>query len=921
MRALLILSVVLGLSVQLIDSLKLQILPSGNVVRPVNEAFAFTCKALNVDSGTDPQLAWFDPDSQQITSTDRRYLETNAGDKTVLKLIFYPVSEMDYGTYMCRSKTFRNVRPESALMIIYKKITWDDCAREQHPAIYQDGLIRCVVSGSPAPQVTWSYRKNENSPRRPITIGDRYQIGNKGLSIKNMTEADNGIYTCTAEVELKGDIQPRAITVEVYTPPKITMKPKLLNPAIAQKGVTIVCEATGKPLPKFALYRANMPDTPLIGDKYSQEDKFQGKFTIWNLESSDSGDYICEAKNDLSHARATVTINVIEPPRIYRYYDKRPVIGEDVSLHCEVQAKPAATIEFLKVYSKKPYVEGFQPNDKRIQIVSKTGELFIKNVSRFDTGNYTCIARNAGGETRVNKTIIVEYPPEFVKDQPAIIYHWPGHVKNITCEVYAEPRPSFSWWHGLNQILPKNPDAKNDTFKIIDNFNYTISILQVKIRPGMESWIFGPYECRASNKLAARTYTSTYKFTLQQAHRPEDPESITAKATPTTILVKVEKPKKDGGVPIKGYQMTWQKGANSLGWNQPLSFGLDEPLYLKNLQSETLYLVKVMAINDVGTSDGRNIQVKTLTIREPDAVEITSSKVSTDPYSHVLGWKKPQNGGLMINSYKIEYRQVAVDENEKYEKALSEFVPLIIKADPNLQEYVLSDLKPNTYYQARVFAVNDRGWSKVDAKNDGIFRTLSDPAAALAAHNMSTGTIIAIVITVFLIFLIIIDVSCYFMNECGILNHICVNFCGKGHTKVRERSMEEGMSKELVKEEEAPPSDDDSKPPDATDQMAIDEKEDLKKAQAQEEAELNNERNAYKESEAQEMDNDKRLMLENQDELEPDEKSPLTGENNVVDDELNKQISIDGDHYEGETTPSQKASPQGSPKETSPIIA
>ncbi|XP_074653086.1 acetylcholine receptor subunit alpha-like 1 [Tubulanus polymorphus] len=122
----------------------------------------------------------------------------------------------DGGTYKCRSLLGGVTTEAQKELFIYKKITWDDCPREQRPAINQDGLIRCVVSGSPAPQVMWSYRKNENSPRRPIIIGDRYQIDNKGLSIKNMTEADNGIYTCTAEVELTGDLQQRAITVELH---------------------------------------------------------------------------------------------------------------------------------------------------------------------------------------------------------------------------------------------------------------------------------------------------------------------------------------------------------------------------------------------------------------------------------------------------------------------------------------------------------------------------------------------------------------------------------------------------------------------------------------------------------------------------------------------------------------------------------
>lgn len=65
--------------------------------------------------------------------------------------------------------------------------------------------------------------------------------------------------------------------------------------------------------------------------------------------------------------------------------------------------------------------------------------------------------------------------------------------------------------------------------------------------------------------------------------------------------------------------------------------------------------------------------------------------------------------------------------------------------------------------------------------------------------GLSTGTIIGIVIAIFFILLIILDVSCYFMNQCGVLMCLCVNLCGKRPASTEEKQavtkmteMEEG---------------------------------------------------------------------------------------------------------------------------------
>lgn len=47
--------------------------------------------------------------------------------------------------------------------------------------------------------------------------GGRYRVVDKGLHISNVTEADNGDYTCRAEVETDGRYDERRLALKVHS--------------------------------------------------------------------------------------------------------------------------------------------------------------------------------------------------------------------------------------------------------------------------------------------------------------------------------------------------------------------------------------------------------------------------------------------------------------------------------------------------------------------------------------------------------------------------------------------------------------------------------------------------------------------------------------------------------------------------------
>jgi len=61
--------------------------------------------------------------------------------------------------------------------------------------------------------------------------------------------------------------------------------------------------------------------------------------------------------------------------------------------------------------------------------------------------------------------------------------------------------------------------------------------------------------------------------------------------------------------------------------------------------------------------------------------------------------------------------------------------------------------------------------------------TEADPEPVREPTSLNLTVLIIIVIFVVVVFLAIVDVSCYFMNSCGLTMFFCVHVCGqKPHT-------------------------------------------------------------------------------------------------------------------------------------------
>lgn len=61
-----------------------------------------------------------------------------------------------------------------------------------------------------------------------------------------------------------------------------------------------------------------------------------------------------------------------------------------------------------------------------------------------------------------------------------------------------------------------------------------------------------------------------------------------------------------------------------------------------------------------------------------------------------------------------------------------------------------------------------------------------------AVASLGTSVVVGIIIGVFVVFLLVVDISCYFVNGCGLTMCICVQLCGRTKPKMTPTEIEEG---------------------------------------------------------------------------------------------------------------------------------
>ncbi|XP_036706923.1 immunoglobulin superfamily member 10 [Balaenoptera musculus] len=413
------------------------------------------------------------------------------------------VTEKDGGDYLCVARN--KIGDDLTLMHVSLRQKPAKIDHKQHfkKQVFhgKDFQVDCMASGSPVPEISWSLPDG-------TMINNAMQADDSGPSARRVTLFDNGTlyfnrvgmaeegdYTCHAQNTLGKDEMKVHLTV-ITAAPRIRQGYKTNTRVKAGDTAVLDCEVTGEPKPKIFWL---LPSNDMISfskDRYTFH--ANGSLSVNRVKLLDSGEYVCVARNPSGDDTKMYKLDVVsKPPLINGLYTDKTIIKATAVRHskkhfdCRAKGTPSPQIMWImpdNIFLTVPYY------GSRIT-VHKNGTLEIRNVRLSDAANFTCVARNEGGESvLVVQLEVLEMlrRPTFRNPLNEKIVAQLGKSTALNCSVDGNPPPEIIWiLPNGTQLFPSGP--KNSQYLIASNGSFIIS---KTTRDDA-----GKYRCAARNKV------------------------------------------------------------------------------------------------------------------------------------------------------------------------------------------------------------------------------------------------------------------------------------------------------------------------------------------------------------------------------------------------------------------------------------
>ncbi|CAH0591580.1 unnamed protein product [Chrysodeixis includens] len=224
--------------------------------------------------------------------------------------------------------------------------------------------------------------------------------------------------------------------------------------------------------------------------------------SILKIENTENKTYQCKGSNSLGsdvksiEVEVTSYFNIVEAPKA----DINIKYNEEGSIVCKVDAKPPATITWLK--------DGRDVTlDDNTAVSSDNTILTIKHMKPNTTGNYICEARNEKIRKVFfsNVTISGLEKPSISEDYEGLVEVHEGDDVQIFCRVTGgKPKPKIQWLFSSDYVDETETEAESVT---IHESSEELQFKNITKKQG------GDYACIATNE-AGSASMSTYIMVL-----------------------------------------------------------------------------------------------------------------------------------------------------------------------------------------------------------------------------------------------------------------------------------------------------------------------------------------------------------------------------------------------------------------------
>ncbi|XP_032672556.1 Down syndrome cell adhesion molecule-like protein Dscam2 isoform X9 [Odontomachus brunneus] len=642
-----------------------------------------------------PEITW-ELDGKRLSNTDRlqvgQYVTVN-GD-VVSHLNISSIHNNDGGLYKCIAASKVGSAEHSARLNVYGL---PFIRHMDKKAIVAGETLRvtCPVGGYPIESIVWE------RDTRVLPINRKQKVFPNGtLIIENVERmSDQATYTCVAR-NAQGYSARGTLEVQVMVAPQILPFAFGDEPASWGELVSVTCSVTkgDQPIEITWTFNGTLIDSRDSDVVVASTNRKNSVLTIESVAARHAGDYTCTASNRVGTTTHSAHLAVNVPPRwILEPTDKAFAQGSDARVECKADGFPKPQVTWKRAAGDTPgdYTDLKLSNP---DISVEDGTLSINNIQKTNEGYYLCEAVNGIGSGLSAVILIsVQAPPQFeikLRNQTARR----GEPAVLQCEAQGE-KPIGILWNMNNKRLDTKSDPRY-TIREEILANGVLSDLSIKRTERSDSALF---TCVATNAFGSDD--TSINMIVQEV--PEVPYGLKVlDKSGRSVQLSWAAPY-DGNSPIKRYVIEYKisKGSWETDIDRVLVPGSQQNVAgVFNLRPATTYHLRIVAENEIGTSDPSDT-VTIITAEEVPSGPPTSVRVEAlDQHTLKVIWKAPprEDWNGEIRGYYVGHRQ---SSDKPYMFETVEFA----KEDGKEHHLQIMNLKTYTQYSVVIQAFNKVG--------------------------------------------------------------------------------------------------------------------------------------------------------------------------------------------------------------------
>ncbi|XP_017771587.1 PREDICTED: Down syndrome cell adhesion molecule-like protein Dscam2 [Nicrophorus vespilloides] len=551
--------------------------------------------------------------------------------------------------------------------------------------------LKCVASGNPPPQFTWTLDGFPIPDHPRFLVGQYVTIQDDVISHVNVTNIkaeDGGEYTCTAHNSV-GKIAHSA-RVNVFGLPFIRQMPKITG--VAGSSLIIKCPVAGYPIETISWEREGQ----ILPVNRRQRVYANGTLVVEQTQrKEDAGTYTCQAQNrQRNSSRRDVEVQVIVPPKILPINPMTDLLREGMraAITCQIM-EGDLPINFRWERNGKPVSNNVALGTVVRRIDEFSSSLVIDQVSSAHTGNYTCIASNVAGAERYVVPLTVNVPPRWTVE-PSDSNVAAGQEATLNCQADGYPTPAITWKRAVGSQPGEYKDFMFEP-NVHQYQNGSLSFSHVSKENE------GQYLCEGKNNIGTGVSKVIFLKVNAPAHFPQKSKQIQ--------VVKGEQAHLQcsaiGDTPMEiMWKMGGQQIANEIDQRysireQTLAEGMVSELGIERTIRQDTGVFTCSASNAYG-QDKMSIQLIVQEIPEfPKNVRVT------EQLSRSIGisWTQPHAGNSPISTYIVQFKQ----GSESWPAQ-----PSKVSVPGSQTSTTVENLKPSQIYHLRILAENRLGLSE-----------------------------------------------------------------------------------------------------------------------------------------------------------------------------------------------------------------